>query len=223
MSIDPLRHLKVFSPDHFNPEKVHVIGCGATGSKIAMSLAKLGITRIHLWDDDKVEEHNVANQLFGNDQIGQYKVEALAAVIKQQTGIDVVQHLQRVENERFAGIVFLLVDTMEDRRNIFDACLKNNFAVKLVIETRMDADNLRVYSFTPYDQSEIKAWYSTLYSDDETPVSACGASTSVGATADIVSGMAVWQLIRWFARQDKPEHEIIFGLRPTCVAAHNFT
>ena len=43
---------------------IHIIGCGATGSWVALMLAKMGISNITCWDFDKVEEHNLPNQFF---------------------------------------------------------------------------------------------------------------------------------------------------------------
>lgn len=221
--IDPMRHLEVFSPDKFNPTPVHIIGAGATGSKIAMSLAKLGIEEIHVWDADEVEPHNVANQLYGNHHIGQPKVEALADMVFRHTGITLTVHKEMVKDKQdFAGIVYLLVDTMKDRKEIFEHSLKNNFKVQLVIETRMGANSLRIYSFTPFRPSEIKGWESTLYTDDEAEVSACGASTTVGATADLVSGCAVWQLIKWAKQEQKPENELLMATDPPALHFFQF-
>ena len=46
------------SRDFFDPSKikmpVHIIGCGAIGSHLAETLARLGVTDIHLWDTDTV-------------------------------------------------------------------------------------------------------------------------------------------------------------------------
>jgi len=48
----------------FNQKRVDIIGAGATGSHVVMLLAILGFTNIHVWDFDRVEAHNLANQSF---------------------------------------------------------------------------------------------------------------------------------------------------------------
>jgi hypothetical protein len=211
--------MSIFSPDQFGHRRVDVIGAGATGSRIAMSLAKLGLTSIHVWDFDTIEAHNVANQLFGNDQLGQKKVAALAELIKRATGTKITIHDEKVDgNQPLGEVVFLLVDSMAGRKEIWSRGLKFKPQTKLLIETRMGADSGRVYTLNPSKMTHIKAYEQTLYADEETEVSACGASISVGPTAEVVSGLAVWQLIRWFSieqgKDDSLENEIVFSLRP---------
>lgn len=225
--IDPLRHLTVFSPHAFGQRRVDIIGAGATGSRVALSLAKLGVENIHVWDFDKVEEHNVANQVFGNGDIDLLKTEALARLVKDQTGADLTVHAERATASAELGeIVFLLTDTMSSRREIWDGALKLKFRTKLLIETRMGADNGRVYALNPNSPRHIRGWEETLYSDDEAEVSACGASISIGPTAEIISGLAVWQMIRWFGiergEEDVLDNETIFSLRPMLTISRQF-
>lgn len=227
MGIDPIRHLSVFSPAAFGSRRVDIIGCGATGSRIALSLAKLGVENIHLWDFDIVEEHNIANQAFGLEHVGLLKVGALASIIKVQAGASVTTHAERMDGSQTLGeIVFLLTDTMSSRREIWDRALRFKPGVKLLVETRMGADSGRVYSLQPYRPGHIKAWEQTLCDDSEAEVSACGASISVGPTAEIISGLAVWQMVRWFAiengGEDELDNEILFGLRSMMTITRKF-
>jgi len=227
MSVDPLRHLSVFSPHAFGAKRVDVVGCGATGSRIALLLAKLGVENIHCWDFDTVEEHNVANQIFGNGDVGLLKTGALARILKTQCGVDVTAHAEKVTGSTELGeIVFLLTDMMSSRREIWDGALKLKLRTKLLVETRMGADNGRVYALNPNKPGHIRAWEETLYTDSEAEVSACGASISVGPTAEIISGLAVWQMIRWFGieqgGEDVLDNETIFSLRPMLTISRQF-
>jgi hypothetical protein len=66
-----------------------------------------------------------------------------------------------------------------------------------------------------------------MYSDDTAEESACGGSVSVGPTADILSGLAVWQLMKWFAfklgKSEEPvENEVIYAVRPLAFMSRNF-
>lgn len=207
--VDPQRHLEVFNPSQFGKRRIDVIGVGATGSKVVAALARLGIQNIHVWDYDLVEAHNVANQEYGLDDIGKLKVEALRDRILRDTGISISIHPVKISTEEDAelntvspdevsgDIIFLLVDSMSARRDIFDE-LENNMTTDLLIETRMGPSVGRVYAFNPNCASHVEAWRKTLYSDEEAGRSACGASTSVGPTASIIASYAVWRLIKWF-------------------------
>lgn len=221
--IDPLRHLKVFDPDRFGKRRVDVIGCGATGSKVALALAKLGVQNLRCFDFDKVEEHNIANQAFGIGDIGKLKVEALKKIIKRDADLTIQAVAEKVDGSQPLGeVVFLLTDTMSSRKQIWEKALRYRPTTKLVIETRMGTDNGRIYAVDPCDPSHVEGWESNLYTDAEADVSVCGARTSVGATADIVAGMAVWQFLRWFSGEHDRENEIIFSLKPSLTMTRSF-
>lgn len=225
--VDPLRHLSVFHPHAFGNKRVDVVGCGATGSRVVLDLAKLGVENIHVWDFDKIEEHNIANQAFGQSDIGKLKVDAMAALVKETCGTAIEVHPQKVDGSEALGeVVFLLTDTMSSRKEIWEKGLRFKLASKLLIETRMGADNGRVYALNPNKPGHIRAWEGTLYSDADAEVSACGASVSVGPTAEIIAGLAVWQMIRWFSveqgAEDALDNEIIFSLRPPLFLNRKF-
>ena len=225
--IDPLRHLSVFDPHAFGQRRVDVIGAGATGSRITLSLAKLGVENLHVWDFDQVEEHNVANQVYGLGDIGSPKVDALAEIVKVQTGLAITAYNERVDGTQPLGdVVFVLTDTMASRKKIWEGAFRLKMRTSLMIETRMGADSGRIYAVNPNRPKEVKGWEATLYSDDEAEVSACGASVSVGPTAELISGLAVWQMIRWFAIEqggdDELEHELIVATRPMALIGRRF-
>lgn len=220
--LSTIRHDEVFNRNQFNLP-VHIVGVGATGSKIALSLGKLGIgDNLHLWDDDVVEPHNVANQAYGLHHVGTPKVEACSDLLKMFTGSTPHIHNEKVtRSTRLDGVVFLLVDTMDTRKEIWDGALKMKLPVKCVIETRMGVNEGRVYVFDPKNFDQIRDWESTLYSSAEAVTSACGSKISIGPTADAVNAFAVWQFIRWFNSQtngaEAPEFETMFGLNPVGV------
>lgn len=225
--IDTTRHVEVFSPDAFGKRRIDVIGAGASGSRVVLSLAKLGLENIHVWDFDTVEAHNIANQAYSQADIGRPKVEALRDLVKAHTGLEITIHNERVDgSQKLADVVFLLTDTMASRQEIWQKAIRYKIATKLMIETRMGSDQGRVYVVNPSRPAQVKGWEETLYSDDVAEASACGASISVGPTAEFISGLAVWQLIRWLAieggTQDTLENEILFWLRPYTTMTRQF-
>lgn len=228
MSVETLRHFSVFDPKDTEDQKIDVIGVGATGSRIVLSLVKLGLTNIHIWDDDIVASHNIANQIFSNLDIGKKKVQALYKIIKKTLGVELIIHDTKVVgDEELGNVVFLLTDTMESRKIIFEKGLKMKPHVNLVIETRMGAETGRIYSFNPCHFRHIKEWEDTLYSDDDAVESLCGTQITVGPTAELVCGFAVWQFIHWVNRlagKDEQElyNEIIFSTNPYVLLQRQF-
>jgi len=230
-TINTQRHLDVFSNVAFGDRRIDVIGAGATGSRIAVSLAKLGVNNIHVWDFDKVEAHNIANQAYAICDIGRFKVDALHDLVRAQTGLTLNVHNEKVDGTQILGdVVFLLTDTMSSRRLIWDNSIRFKMRTKLMIETRMGADQGRCYTVCPIRPSHVKGWEETLYNDDNGQLSACNSPISVGPTAEYLAGLAVWQLIRWFAIEnaadqttgDSLDHEIVFGLRPFFHGTRSF-
>lgn len=223
MSVDPLRHLEVFKPEAFGNQRIDVIGLGATGSRIAMSLAKLGIKNLHIHDFDFIEPHNVANQLFGNNHLGSNKAMKCAQLIEEATGIMPKWSDSEITGkENFGEFVFLLTDTMKSRKAIWDSGIKLNPQIKLMVETRMDVDNGRIYSIKPITKSHIDEYEKTLYDDEKTVVSACGATSTVGSTAEIISGLAVWEFIKFNDPNKKITNEVIFSVNPFFITTRNF-
>lgn len=225
---DTIRHLEVFSPLKFDGTRIDVIGVGATGSRIAMGLAKLGVQNLHVWDFDKVESHNIANQIYGINDIGKFKVDALADLIKLQTGLVVTKHNEAVTGRSALGsVVFLLTDTMSSRKEIWEGAIRYKMHIDVMIETRMGVDLGRTYWVRPTSPDDITFWESTLCSDNEVLVtSACGSQITVGSTAEIVSGLAVWNFINWFnwfSNRDieKMPRETIFGVTPPGILTRN--
>jgi len=225
--IDTQRHLSVFDPDDFGNRSVDVIGVGATGSKVVLSLAKLGIQNIRVWDPDVVEKHNVSNQVFGIDDIGKKKVVALAEMVLRQTGLVLDARAEYVDGKQnLHPIVFLLTDTMSSRKQIWEGSVRFKQRVKLMVETRLGTDITYIYSINPCVAPEVRGWESTLCEDAKVERSACGSKISVGPSAGILAEKAVWQLIRWFAiengEDDVLDHEIIENFRPPVIYTRQF-
>jgi len=216
--IDTTRHIDVFNPGAWGQRRVDVIGVGAIGSKIALSLAKLGVQNLHVWDHDVVEAHNIANQVYGASDEGLLKVVALQDRIEELTGCAITQH-ERWGGERNLGeVVFLPVDSMAVRREFLEAH-RLSASTRLVIETRMGATHGQVLSYRPNDPASLSRYEGTLFSDDDAEVeaNACGTAITVGPTGDIISGFAVWRFLRYVAGEDVEPELAIGGRSPQLV------
>lgn len=219
--MDYSRQMEIFVPDTFKHD-VHVIGCGATGSWVAMMLAKMGIRNLHIHDFDTVEEHNLPNQLFEMIDVGRSKVSAAYSRVSSATDIKPKIYDERVTGEtELSGIVFLLTDTMTSRAEIFKKAIRNNLSVPLLIETRMGLEGGRVYALNPCDKKQVELYLSTMYTDDEAVVSACGISQSLAPTAAIMAGLAVWQLLKFHANE-QIDNEILIDAKHNTYLTRRF-
>lgn len=199
--VDVTRHVELFDPSTFN-KPIHVIGAGASGSWLVIQLAKLGLTDITVWDFDIVEEHNIANQMYGLDDIGRPKVIALVDIVKRSTGTIVNVKNEKYTGQRLTGYVFCMIDTMSGRKNIWLNNIKLKSAITLYIEPRMGLDVGRVYNIEPMKTEQHAPYEATLYDDSQAEVSACGASVSVVTSAIALSAWCVRQLIEHHAERE---------------------
>ena len=209
--LNTIRHMELFNNEEFNTP-VTIIGAGALGSWLALYLAKLGITNITVYDFDEVESHNIANQAFNIHDIGKTKTQALQDIIAVQTNNKITIKNEKYTNQRLTVIVFLMVDSMAERKRIWEKNIKMKSAVKLMVEARMGLNMGRIYNVIPIDLQQGRKYEETLYSDDESEVSACGASMTVVTTATTIAAMSARQLIN-FANQQEMDNEIMIDLQ----------
>lgn len=184
--MDLSRHIEIFSPDRVRLP-IHIIGVGATGSFVAMMLARMGCPVLNIYDFDDVEAHNIPNQYYDNGDLGKLKVDALTeklklinpniVVNKYSVPVAPVEDEEHKGIDKMSGYVFLLVDSMKVRQELWNAIKKNKEIVH-VWESRLGSDQARVYSLD-MEEKDFSKYEQDFYSDDKAEVSACGTSITV--------------------------------------------
>ena len=193
------KHREFFDPDNFNNE-IHIIGCGAIGSTIAEQLARLGIKKLHLYDFDRVTEHNITNQMFFQQQVGKPKLIALTEILKQiNPEIEIYpEHMGWSQGMTLSGYVFIAVDSIDTRNEIVD---DNRFNpnIKAMFDTRMRLTDAQAFAalWTPKEIEFLKNTMNFTHEEAaaSTPVSACGTTLSVTPTVRLICSLAVANLI----------------------------
>lgn len=188
--------------DIFQPEliddRIHIIGCGAGGSTVASLLARAGLTKITLYDDDVVDSHNIANQMYREKDIGKPKVVALADIICEinpSAKDDLILCDERYEDQRLDGYVFLCVDRIETRKEIVTRH-RHNTNIKAVFEFRnrlFDAQHRAADWSRPEQIKNLLKSMQFTHEDAmrDTPVNACNLPLSVAPTIWIISSYGV--------------------------------
>lgn len=169
--------------------KINLIGAGAVGGWTAFTLAKMGFEDIVVWDFDEVEIENMSSQIFGFDDIGKNKAEALRDIIERFTGTKVTAIPDRFEQSFFSDIVITAVDSMEARRSIWESA-KGSAQCSRFIDPRMGAEAALMYVVDPHNRKEAENYEKSLYSDDDAVQERCTAKATV-YTANILSGFVV--------------------------------
>ena len=185
-------------------ERIHIIGCGAIGSTLGVLIARGGFTKITLWDFDKVESHNIANQMYTEDDIGKYKVDALAEMLIA-INPEIKQYL-KIEREGWhgqplAGYVFLAVDNIELRKEIAESN-QFNMNIKAMFDFRMRLTDAQSYAADWKDSKMIEAFLNSMgFKQEEglaeTPVSACNITLSFASTVFTIVAAGVSNFVNF--------------------------
>ena len=196
------------SYEYFQPEKVdcriHIVGCGSVGATVAELLVRLGLTNIALWDMDTVSPHNLANQIFRQQDIGRSKVEALADIlfdINPDVKDDLKLYKDGWNGQQLSGYVFLCVDNIELRKKIVEKHFDNPY-VKAMFDFRTLLEAGQHYAA---DWSDYKMKKDLLNSmnfthdeaAEETPVSAGGITLGVVTTVRVICALGVSNFVKY--------------------------
>lgn len=203
MAMDLSKSYDFFKPDMLT-SRIHIIGCGAIGSTVAENLVRFGISKITLYDFDKVEAHNIANQMFRQTDIGKLKIEALADYLCE-INPDCVEDLKLVPDgwtgQRLSGYVFLCVDNIDLRREIATKCKENPY-VKGMFDFRMRLTDAQHYAAAWDNQKMVEDFIKSMAfsheeAKEETPVSACNVTLSVVPTVRMIVACGVSNFINF--------------------------
>ena len=179
---------------------IGIIGTGAIGSFVAMALSKMGFTDICTWDPDKIEEHNIANQMFPVDSVGMKKAIATRAMVKQFSGTDIStlslkasgNSISRQLDALYRGkmqIVILAVDSLDTRKAIAECLyMRPDMAI---VDARMGALTYRVMGLQTNLAADWGPYRNTFVADSLAVQEPCGQKsiiyTVLGVAAEICS------------------------------------
>lgn len=209
------------SQDYFNPidvkERIHIIGCGSVGSVIAENLARLGLTNITLYDFDKVESHNIANQMFFDEDIGCLKTEATAKLIEKinpSAKLDIKIESDGYKNQSLNGYVFLAVDNIDTRREIIEA-QKYNQSIKAIFDFRTGFEDAQHYAADWSNAKHRQALLKTMqFSHDEAkqsmPTTACGTTLGLAPVVRAVVTAGITNFVN-FVKQSQLKKVILIN------------
>lgn len=183
--------------------RVHVIGAGGGGSHVASWLGRIKIPAT-IWDPQKFEVENLRTAAAGLGDIGNYKADALAARVTQDTGTTMTACCEKVGiSVHMTGVAFLCVDSMEDRLSIVQM-LSRDERCPWIIEGRMQQRYGIIHAFDPRIESKLKTWHHYWYPDSESGgVAACGRASDIGPLGGIMGGLMVHCYQEWLAAADE--------------------
>ena len=208
------KHYEFFNPIEIK-DRIHIVGCGAIGSTLAFFLAKLGLTNFVLWDEDFVEDKNVANQMYGYADVGRPKTEALKDILIS-INPEIEKHIELrgfYTDKQLDGYVFMAVDTIEVRKTLATAN-KYNTDIIAMFDFRMRLEDAQHYAA---DWQSVKMKDALLDSMDftheealeQTPRSACRETLSIFYTISGIVGEGINNFIE-FTKDRAALNKIIY-------------
>ena len=208
--MDFWRQMDIVTPDNFGKYTVTVIGSGGIGSPTTLALAKMGVEKITIYDDDVVEKHNLPNQMYRISDLGKSKVEATRDICSDFAGTIITTCNEKFDTQPVHGIVISGVDTMKSRESIWKR-MKYNPMVNLYVDARMGAELCKICTVNPCDPDDIKWYEKTLFPDEQASEELCTAKSVIYNTFSI-AGLIASQ-VKKFARAQLFVREIIFDLK----------
>lgn len=188
------------SYEFFQPEKddtrIHIIGCGSVGSTLAENLARCGVTKMTLWDFDRVEAHNICNQMFRQQDVGKLKVEALKDIL-MDINPEIADSLELKpdgwQGKMLSGYIFLAVDNIDLRRKFVEQHMDSPY-VKAMFDFRTLLESAQHYAADWSDYKMKQDFLKSMqFSHDEAksenPVSACGITLGVATTVRLICAL----------------------------------
>ena len=198
---------------------IKIFGVGSIGSHVAKVLAKTGFKDIEVFDNDIVEEENLAAQAYDFKHLKMNKVDAIKDVIKESVGIDITAtHGLITEETQITpepNIIYMcFFDSFEARKMLFDKL--KDFPV-IFIDGRIGQYNMRHYFVDCGNPKEKEEYQKTLETKKESELQ-CGEKACAPINVTI-AGVIVMNLIKYFkegkyisiyvGNSFSPEHNIV--------------
>jgi tRNA A37 threonylcarbamoyladenosine dehydratase len=132
-----LRHERAYRGDpllgKFAGTPITICGAGALGSWLAENLARQGFQTMRIIDFDRVEAHNLGNQLYTQADVGAFKVLALQNLLFQAAGVEIEAVNKRLEEGNCQALLKgsgVIVDTLDNslgRRLVTLCCAERSW------------------------------------------------------------------------------------------------
>ena len=197
-SLDHTRHSGIFNASETS---VALIGAGGIGAITALTLGKMGVGYLEVWDGDIIEDVNIATQWHSSIHMGENKALALEHTLEEfAPGVHYVPRPRYMVDGDIitANIVITALDSLDVRKMVWTNMWDEDSHWLFYLDARMAAEEFQLYTV---DRVQGVTWYSKYiekWSDDDVPELPCtekatiytanGAAAFIGATVkDIIT------------------------------------
>lgn len=168
--------------EEIQKQRIILAGLGGIGSWTALQLSRMTPEALFMYDDDRVETANMSGQIYGFSDVGKYKVNAMADILRQRA----TAHNLYALNEKFtsftsAGDIMICgFDNMKARRTFFNSWFTHvrkegtDKSKCLYIDGRLSLDTLQILCIQGTDDYNINRYRNEfLFSDEEADPTVC--------------------------------------------------
>lgn len=214
--IDHTRHIGIYNAGHTG---ICLIGAGGIGALTSMTLGKMGVHGLSIFDDDIVDEVNIATQFHCVSDIGFNKVDAAGRNTRQFSDLTAKTFNVRVTDTYILPVVDIYisaVDTVASRQEIWKSVKNVSHLAEgkrtWYLDARMGAEVFEMFVVNLNDQ----VWYDTGISnasDDDIPDLPCTSKATI-YTACIAAGQIGVTVRRIMTGLQKPgflHHHILLN------------
>lgn len=195
------RQSGLINHEDLDATNITLVGAGGIGGVTAVFLTKMGCDP-KVYDFDEIEEHNIANQLYGPNHLGVHKVDALRDAIKLLDDKEIT-----VKREKFArgsgDILILGVDSIPVREEIYNEN-KDNF--EWLIDGRMGGQTGEVFVVNLNDE-KAKALYEQHFHKDPMEIP-CTERATIYCSA--VIGGTITASVKHIVKKESPGYRRVF-------------
>lgn len=203
--------LKIFDPSTWS-WPVHLVGAGGINNLVGATLAKMGVSLFHIWDDDILEGRNIPTEVgYSASMCGQPKVNAMTDLLfyLMPDGLEVNPHKERItEQTPLSGVVISGVDSMASRKIIWENVKNNYLDIPFFIDGRSGGEETQLFALSPADFEAREAYETWLFDDDEAAPLTCGAR-NIGYISAYLAGEIGYLLTLFHRELPIPEFPII--------------
>jgi molybdopterin/thiamine biosynthesis adenylyltransferase len=207
------RHRDLITPEALK-RKITIVGAGAIGSFVALSLAKMGFDDLTVIDFDTVDPENIGSQFYSTDSIGKKKVDALTEMVWNFTGkvIKPINQQLTEKDEISTDILICAVDNMGVRKFLAE---RSNF--NWLIDPRMGAEYATMSAVKAMDTASYTNYLKTLFSDEEAVQERCTAKTTI-YTVLLIAGQVV-KAVKDIVMEQQPIESLDWSIKNNALLA----
>ena len=172
-----------------NLKEITVIGAGGVGSSLILSAAMMGFKKIHVWDFDVLEEHNLSTTMYPESYLSKPKTEAARDLVKHfGCETEIIEHAKFGFTDNVTACTMMAPDNMEIRKIVYMNWTRLRDR-KVLVDGRMGALSMDIHTVDYWNDNYLSGWKSSK----DIPDLPCTAKHTI-FTANIIAGLMLSQV-----------------------------